>query len=212
MKQFVTEQGESMEYTVAYESAGDVSKAYSKAFGESGIPHAFIVDQSGKIVWVGHPMGMDGVLKDIVEGSYDPVAYAEKKKKEKQLYANLRKWQGDYFAKIGSDNNDETRKLADQIIENGSSSTLNGFAWKILTEVKKENRDLPAALKAAEKSSELAGGKNPAVLDTYGLALFKNGKVAEAIAQQTKAIELSASDPAMQEGLKKRLEEFKAAK
>jgi thiol-disulfide isomerase/thioredoxin len=68
VKQFVADQGDKMEYTVAYESSGDVIKAYSKAFGERGIPHAFIVDQTGKIAWVGYPMSMDDALEGIVEG------------------------------------------------------------------------------------------------------------------------------------------------
>jgi len=49
---------------------------------------------------------------------------------------------GGYFAKIEIENNEETRKIADRIIENSQAQMLNGFAWKILTEVKEENRDL----------------------------------------------------------------------
>ena len=211
VKQFVTDQGEKMEYTVAYESTGDVSKAYSDAFGQRGIPHAFIVDQAGKIAWFGHPARLDGVLKEVVAGSFDAVAYAAKKKQEEQAYIKNRKQMIEYFSKIESGNGEGTVKIAEEIIGNSSGQTLNGFAWKILTEVKEENRDLAAALKAAEKANEQAGGKNAAVLDTYALALFENGKIAEAISQQELAVEMAASNPKMQEELQGRVEEFKAA-
>jgi thiol-disulfide isomerase/thioredoxin len=211
VKEFVDKKGETMEYTVAYEAEGKVSKAYSRAFGQEGIPHAFIVDRQGKITWVGHPMTMDDVLKQVVDGSFDRDAYAKEQKELLENSARLDGWITDYFAKIEIENNEETRKIADRIIENSQAQMLNGFAWKILTEVKEENRDLAIALKAAKKADDLTGGDNAAVLDTYALALFENGKVEEAIARQAKAVELSAGDPEMQNGLKKRLEEFKAA-
>lgn len=40
-----------IDYTVAY--AAD--KEVSRQFGVRGIPHAFLVDKSGKIIWRGHP-------------------------------------------------------------------------------------------------------------------------------------------------------------
>lgn len=43
-----------MDYNVAMDKDGKLSKE----FGVSGIPHAFIVDKAGKIVWEGHPMRM----------------------------------------------------------------------------------------------------------------------------------------------------------
>jgi thiol-disulfide isomerase/thioredoxin len=207
VKDFVTKKGEAMEYTVAFEVKGKVKNAYSRAFSQSGIPHAFIVDQQGKIVWVGHPTTMDGVLKKIVDGTFDAAAYAEQKKQAQLNAAKLKKWSGEYFTKIEIANNEETRKIADQIVEIAESGLLNEFSWDILTKVKEENRDLDVALKAAKKANELTEGKSFAILDTYALALFESGKVQEAIAQQQKAVELSAGDAGMQ----KRLEEFKAA-
>jgi thiol-disulfide isomerase/thioredoxin/DNA-directed RNA polymerase subunit F len=207
VRKFVKKQGETMEYTVAYEKKGKVKKAYSRAFGRSGIPHAFIVDQQGAITWVGHPMAMDDVLKKVVDGTFDAAAYAEQKKQAQLNAAKLQKWLGEYFTKIESASSEETRKIADQIIEIADPGLLNEFAWKILDEVKEENRDLDVALKAAKKANDMTEGKSFAVLDTYALALFKSGKVQDAIVQQQKAVELSAGDPQMQ----KRLEEFKAA-
>lgn len=41
-----------MDYTVALDEGGKLSQS----FGITGIPHAFVVDKAGKIVWEGHPM------------------------------------------------------------------------------------------------------------------------------------------------------------
>jgi thiol-disulfide isomerase/thioredoxin len=207
VKDFVAEQGEAMEYTVAFEVKGKVENAYKKAFGLPGIPQAFIVDQQGKIAWVGRPMEMDGVLKQVVDGTFDVAAYAEQKKQAELNSAKLKKWFGEYFTKIEIANNEETRKIADRIVEIADPRLLNEFSWDILTKVKEENRYLDVALKAAKKATDLTEGKSAAVLDTYAVALFKSGKVQEAIVQQQKAIELLAGDAEM----KKRLEEFKSA-
>ena len=80
---FLEEQGDKMDYTVAIDKTGDMNKAYMKAFGQGGIPHAFIVDQKGIIAWHGHPMSMDEVLELAAAGSFDGVAYARKKAEEK---------------------------------------------------------------------------------------------------------------------------------
>jgi len=64
VKNYVTEQGEKMNYTVAVDPERKTSKGYMTAYKQRGIPSAFIVNQKGNIAWVGHPMGeMDGVLK-----------------------------------------------------------------------------------------------------------------------------------------------------
>jgi tetratricopeptide (TPR) repeat protein len=42
-----------------------------EAAGQSGIPCTFIVDASGRVAWIGHPMTMDKPLEQIVKGEYD---------------------------------------------------------------------------------------------------------------------------------------------
>lgn len=44
-----------MDYAVAQDKGDD----WGKQFGIKGIPHALLVDKSGKIVWEGHPMELD---------------------------------------------------------------------------------------------------------------------------------------------------------
>jgi hypothetical protein len=49
-----------------------------QASAQNGIPAAFIVDQEGRIAWMGHPGRMDEPLKQIVEKTWDMKAFADK--------------------------------------------------------------------------------------------------------------------------------------
>ena len=72
VKPFVNEMGDKMEYTVAVDRGRQTSAAYMEAFGENGIPHAFVIDLEGRIVWHGHPMsGLDSVLDRIAAKTFD---------------------------------------------------------------------------------------------------------------------------------------------
>ncbi|MCK5001364.1 MAG: hypothetical protein KAS23_17590, partial [Anaerohalosphaera sp.] len=106
---------------------------------------------------------------------------------------------------------EETRPMAEEIIELSDPQTLNTLAKRIMSlpDVDDANRDLEMALKAASLANTGTDGKNPIVLDTYALALSKTGKLAEAIAAQEKAITLSAGNEQMQADMKIRLETLK---
>jgi len=41
-----------------YSPAIDKTDALGKSFGVTGIPHALLIDSTGKIVWEGHPMSL----------------------------------------------------------------------------------------------------------------------------------------------------------
>jgi thiol-disulfide isomerase/thioredoxin len=88
IEEFVANQSDRMAYTVAYDGPGKVTdKAYMAAAGRSGIPSAFIVDQQGRIAWMGHPAAMDFALHEIVEGKWDLATGPER---EKQIYERLK--------------------------------------------------------------------------------------------------------------------------
>jgi thiol-disulfide isomerase/thioredoxin len=69
VKPFVNKMGVKMEYTVAVDKDQKTSAAYMGAFGIGGIPHAFVVDKTGAIVWHGHPMdGLDKAIEAVLAG------------------------------------------------------------------------------------------------------------------------------------------------
>ena len=72
VKKFVAKMGDKMDYTVAVDDDRKTSAAYMEAFGIDGIPHAFIVDKAGRIVWHGHPMdNLEKSLEEVVGGKFD---------------------------------------------------------------------------------------------------------------------------------------------
>lgn len=72
VKKFVDQMGDKMDYTVAVDSDGKTSEGYMKAYDVRGIPHAFIVDKEGRIVWQGHPMdNLDTALEQVLSGKLD---------------------------------------------------------------------------------------------------------------------------------------------
>ena len=53
-----------MNYAVAIDASGSLGSS----FGIRGIPHALVVDKTGKIVWEGHPMELeDSVIEKVLK-------------------------------------------------------------------------------------------------------------------------------------------------
>ena len=87
---FVNGMGEKMDYTVGIDTADTfMANQWMKAAGQGGIPTAFIVNQSSRIAWIGHPMaGLDKALAKVVEGKWD-LAQAKKRAAAEVKMQNL---------------------------------------------------------------------------------------------------------------------------
>jgi thiol-disulfide isomerase/thioredoxin len=88
---FVKQMAEKMTYRVAMDDKsggepGAMAKTWMQAAGQNGIPCSFIVNQEGKIAWIGHPMQMDEPLAKVIEGKFD-VAEAKAEHARKQAAA-----------------------------------------------------------------------------------------------------------------------------
>ena len=75
---FVKKMGDKMTYRVTLDDKSQDAEGYMadtwwKRHVEShSIPHAFIINQQGRIAWIGHPMGLnEKLINDIVSGHYD---------------------------------------------------------------------------------------------------------------------------------------------
>lgn len=80
VEEFVGKQGAKIGYAIAFdkESKTELGKenktetAYMKASGQEGIPTAFIVDKSGRVAWIGHPLGpIDDVVDEVLAGKFN---------------------------------------------------------------------------------------------------------------------------------------------
>lgn len=68
VRSFADQMGEKMDYTVAVDNNRRTSQGYMTAYGQNGIPHAFIVDLEGRVAWHGHPMsGLDKALDKLAK-------------------------------------------------------------------------------------------------------------------------------------------------
>jgi len=107
VKEFVGKMGDKMDYTVAVDKERKTVAAYLEAFGVSGIPHAFIVDKEGRIVWQGHPMAdLEVALTQILDGKYD-ITSAKKRFRARQLME-------EFYGLAGKD---ESRARQDELVK-----------------------------------------------------------------------------------------------
>lgn len=92
---FVEEMGAKMDYHVAIDDvpegkkgdAGAMAQNWMKASGSGGIPTAFVVDKTGHIAWIGHPMRLEEPLDKIVAGTWDLAKYQKEKAEDDALAA-----------------------------------------------------------------------------------------------------------------------------
>lgn len=152
---FVKDMGDKMDYTVCYDGPeGTMAKTWMEAAKQDGIPTAFIVDQNGKVAWIGHPMAeLDEVLSQVLAGKYD-VDSAAKKKAEQQ--AAMEKLQNDMAEIEGMIENGKTEEAIaklDKIMTANPSMKpmLNGLKFELLIKA--------GDPKAYEVARELADGE-----------------------------------------------------
>jgi thiol-disulfide isomerase/thioredoxin len=201
---FVEKMGDKMDYVVAQDDGRKTSDLYMKAFNQRGIPHAFVVDKKGLIVWHGHPMAnLDQVVADVLAGKHS----VEKAKADAQKIIAMQekaKALRDYFLQV-----QKTQQMGDKLLAEikDYAPLLNELAWGILTNKGIRGRDLDLALRVAKAAYDASEGKNAAIVDTYARALFDTGEKGKAIELQRKAVELSRNDQEKAE-LQKTLDEY----
>lgn len=220
VEKFVEKMGDKMDYVVAIDDEDKTGEAYMRAFDIRGIPHAFVVDKSGAIVWHDHPMAeLDEVVEQVIAGKFDAEAGKKRMREREQAMKELMETYQlvqQYFELAESAGKEaEASEVGQRILtrigdNRDGAMMLNELAWRILTETGIQNRDVKLALTAAEKANTATGDNSAAVLDTYALALYENGEKQKAVDVQRRAVkraeEQGASD--MVEELKSRLERF----
>ena len=218
VEKFVKQMGDKMAYTVVADNNKQTSKAYMGEFGINGIPHAFIVDKSGQIIWHDHPMAdLEEVIDKVVAGDFDKAAakklMKERQEKEKALMEMMEQAQKYFELAQAGGKEDRAAKLGRKLVERGASEPMlmNQLSWGILTAPGIAQRDLELALLAGKAAAEVTEYKDASTIDTYALALYENGKQDEAVKMQHKAIELAKAGDWPEQNLaelESRLERF----
>ncbi len=212
---FMDQMGDSMDYTVALDDGGTMWKAFAVPFGLEGIPHAFVVDSAGMLMWHGSPLGgeLDNVLAMVVDGSLN-VETARAMAAQAAIQGELREltmlWAQEYLvlSKYGRDKAGADA-IGQKLLDCGYTDPVfyGQFAWTLLINTSLAYQDPDFALKVATFANELAKGESADVLDTLAFALFRSGQVADAVATQKKAITICDND-ALMEQLKGRLAQY----
>ena len=186
-----------MEYTVAADSGRKTSNAFRSA-SQRGIPHAYVVDKTGTIVWNGHPMdGLDRVLTKVVAGTYDPKVDVKKGQlKDQAIQAFNRGKKDEGFSLldqlIAADPQDRASydlklraagffmkpedvkairiKMAEVFKDN--ADVLGGLASDFASAEDLAGRDPVRAVTLARRAVELTGGKDANVLGSLARAHY----------------------------------------
>jgi thiol-disulfide isomerase/thioredoxin len=74
---FVKKRGPKLKYTFAYDDNRTTYDAWMQAAGRTGIPCTFVVDKTGRIAYVGHPMYLGVVLPKVVAGNANGQAISD---------------------------------------------------------------------------------------------------------------------------------------
>lgn len=258
VEQFVREMGDKMNYIVAVDDPkGTMARTWMNAAGQNGVPTAFVIDQRGRIVWIGHPMGeLDEVLQQVLAGKFNWQQRArERQARERdeaavmQLFQRLeqlrqqKKYEDalkeleqaekrypaykETFALTRYDfllyvDEQKAYALARQLANGeykNNPNALNMLAWSIVednTERPLKSPDYALAVEIAQRAVQLTQEKDPFILDTLAYALFKQGKVEEAIRYQEKAVALlkeqSGVPDEIRREIEERLEKFRKAR
>lgn len=189
VQHFLEQMGDKMDYTIAIDSSRTTSEGYMNAYGQTGIPAAFVLDRQGRVTWVGSPLvqEFEDVIERVVAGSYDGVAArkdAELLKVREELYQ-------EFVTYCGTGDVDNANALADKILKEHSTGAdlLTGVAWAYLYSKNEAARNPKRAVEFAAAAAKVTEGKNFIVLDVYARALSESGDLAGAIREQQRALE-----------------------
>ena len=88
--EFVKKRGAKLPYAFAYNDDDGVWDGWMKDAGKGGIPCAFVIDKSGRIAFIGHPMVLGGVLPKVIAGAPPQAISEEAEKIRKEWFAAIR--------------------------------------------------------------------------------------------------------------------------
>ncbi|TKC65309.1 redoxin domain-containing protein [Pedobacter hiemivivus] len=219
VERFVSRLGDGMDYIVAADVREDVMwNTWLVASGKFGIPVAYIIDQAGKIAWIGHPASVEGPLEMVIAGTYNEEGKAKLAQKVKEHDAQSKALKADL--KVAEDAKDYKKALqiVDQLIPMSpfGVGSLAGKKYKFLAEIdaKKANAyglealktyendpltlqslaadvsDYKLALKLMEKAAAKSDSEDPYAVTNLGKAYYRAGDTKKAIETQQRVIDI----------------------
>ncbi len=203
VRPYVEDMGESMEYTIAVDKNSATSRSYMGGFGVNGIPHAFVIDKGGRIVWSGHPMsGLEQIVDQLIAGKIDAqsIQRAEKARALGGVY---------FYLIIELGEQELAEKVGDRILEcvEDNAQLASEIATTILSEPQLKEKTIAMAVRTARAAIQASGGADVEILSIYAQALYESGDRQQAIDHQKRAVAL-AEDVGLKEQLQATLAQY----
>lgn len=170
---FVKTMGDKMDYTVAWDDSGKSGAAWMEAAGLQGIPSAFIINQDGKIAWMGHPLGMDKPLAQIVAKTYDLDKEVELAKRRAEVAKKTEPLMTELQTAMQSEDTPGVLATMDKIIAIDPEINSNFAVFKIQTLVEK-SKDFPAAFAYLDQALTSTLKNNGDALTALAGAIVEN--------------------------------------
>lgn len=158
----VSDKGDGMGYTVAFDGGGQSDARYMQAAKQNGIPTSFLVDKEGRIAFIGHPMWLDGPVAKVLDGTWDAAAgRAEIAAAEKRL--------GEAFQMSRTDPGGALDTLQDLVKSHpGVASLVDGMRLSLTLAAERYEE---AFAFAAKKVEEAVAAKDAAGLNAVAWTL-----------------------------------------
>ncbi len=221
------------------DSSGEVARKWLDAASRTTVPMAFVIDQSGKIAWIGSPFeGLAPITERAVKGTLN----ADSTRRQLARTARLDELAGKNMVpaalllteELIADDPELFGYLAGfkfRLLLRQFSSPLQAFSFArdaMATHLKDNpeelnalanavldhrDRDVSLALDAARRAAKLLDTLNDpdaSVLDTLARAQFEHGDANAAADTQAKAVAL-ADEGRMKKTFQKRLDHYKSA-
>ncbi|MDI9383834.1 MAG: redoxin family protein [Verrucomicrobiota bacterium] len=169
---FVTDMGDKMAYTVAFDSERKTSQAWMEAAGQNGIPTAFVVEQTGRVAWIGHPMNhLDAVLEEVTSGDYDMDAAVAKAKQAAEIEAKAEPIQQRLQAAAGAGDTEAILAAVDELVDLDVEQfgQMAFIKFQILV---RENEDYKGAYAYVKDIAPRKLSKNPELLNGFAWSIM----------------------------------------
>jgi thiol-disulfide isomerase/thioredoxin len=165
---FVKKMGTNMTYRVALDDKsrqekGAMALTWMEAAGRNSIPTAFIVNQQGRIAWVGHPMEMtEDLWGKILAGNYDLIKAAADYEKGQAKQIAMAALSAKLGAAIQGEKWDEANATVDEIAKADPENSIypQMIRMEILLRQKKFDDAYRLAASISEAHPDDAGLQN----------------------------------------------------
>ena len=118
LKAFVDSMGDRMDFRVAAEDSNFMVSGWLDDTGEKshGIPRTFVVDGEGRLVWMGYPTELDGVLPKVVNNTWDIKQALAKRNENRRLAALDDSLNYEFRGYLGGEYKAGDRRKADSLL------------------------------------------------------------------------------------------------